>query len=174
MELLHGETLRDRLADLKEQGGLPLDEVLDIAFQVSAAACRLPTSAVSFIATSSRRIFFSPAKASLRFSTSGWPRCWNPNRRPNLRTRWHRARTLIDATLSRIGFAMGTAGYMSPEQARGETARRTHGLVLVRPCAVRDGHRQTHIQRRNSRRLSATPSSIRRTAGSRIESQGPA
>ncbi len=47
-----------------------------------------------------------------------------------------------------VGTVKGTTGYMSPEQVRGEDARRAQRRVLARGGAVGDGHRQAALRRR--------------------------
>ena len=47
-----------------------------------------------------------------------------------------------------VGHAVGTTGYMSPEQALGRSARRAHGPVCTRSRRFRDGDRQSTVSRR--------------------------
>jgi serine/threonine protein kinase/Tol biopolymer transport system component len=136
MELLQGETLRDRLATAQEGTGLPLEELLEIALQVSsglqAAHERgiihrdIKPANIYLTNTGVAKILdFGLAKLmehSESVTENGNPSSVGP-------------RTPVDTTLSRFGLAVGTAGYMSPEQVRGEkldarTDLFSFGLVL--------------------------------------------
>ena len=145
MELLEGETLRDRLSTLpREQKKLAMDELLDIAIQicrgleaahakgiihrdVKPANIFLPSSGQAKI------LDFGLAKAvstadgtdGLELKTAAGAVAAPQPARP----------AQPDATLTRLGTAIGTAGYMSPEQIRGEpldgrTDIFSFGLVL--------------------------------------------
>ena len=118
MEWLQGETLRDRLAS-SDHDGLPLDEVLDIALQVSSGLQAAHERGIIHRDIKPANIFLT-SKGIAKILDFGLAKMLEqPETEPSY-SNGTATRTSVDATLSRIGFAMGTAGYMSPEQARGE------------------------------------------------------
>lgn len=144
MQLLHGQTLRDRLAALAaEQKRLPVHELVDIAVEIcegleaahdKGIVHRDIKPANIFLTTTGRGkiLDFGLAKLvsktyeedDLEIRPTGTAASPQP------------ARSVPpDATLTRVGVAIGTAGYMSPEQVRGEkldarTDIFSFGLVL--------------------------------------------
>jgi serine/threonine protein kinase len=120
MELLQGETLRDRLAAAHPETGLPLDSLIDIALQVS---CGLE-------AAHERRIIHRDIKpANIFLTDKGVCKILDFGLAKLLEIAERETEILptpspgempFDLTLSRVGLTMGTAGYMSPEQVRGE------------------------------------------------------
>jgi serine/threonine protein kinase/Tfp pilus assembly protein PilF len=136
MELLQGETLRDRLAAAQAGKGLPLESLLDIALQVSSG----------LQAAHERRIIHRDIKPANIFLTDkgvckildfGLAKLLEMAERETETGEAPRiqAETTFDPSLSRVGLTMGTAGYMSPEQVRGEkldarTDLFSFGLVL--------------------------------------------
>ena len=114
LELVEGQTLADRLA----RGAMPLDEALPIAAQIvealEAAHAQgivhrdLKPANVTLRADGTVKVLdFGLAKA---LDTSPAPA--NPDLSP----------TITSPALTRAGFILGTAAYMSPEQARGRAA----------------------------------------------------
>jgi eukaryotic-like serine/threonine-protein kinase len=131
MQLLEGETLRDRLSRLSGSGSrLGTGEFLDIAIQIckglyaahSKGIVHRDIKPANIFLTSSGQVKildFGLAKlvtASNETGTDGVQLEPNGAGAAPLPARQKPA----DATLTRIGSAMGTAGYMSPEQVCGE------------------------------------------------------
>jgi Tol biopolymer transport system component len=121
MELLQGETLRDRLAAAHAGTGLPLDQVLDIALQVCGGLQAAHGHGIVHRDIKPANIFLTD-KGIVKILDFGLAKMLEQSEAEaeTQNAPGAESRTLIDATLSRMGFAMGTAGYMSPEQARGE------------------------------------------------------
>jgi serine/threonine protein kinase len=165
MELLEGETLRDRLAACGAQA-VPSDRLIDIALQVcdglqaahqKGIIHRDIKPANIFLTTSGQvKILdfglaklveapeevkvergFSPASADSFFLSSPAERVSQETRDGEERGRSAQDDRVrgFEHTLTRTGLAMGTAGYMSPEQVRKEkldarTDLFSFGLVL--------------------------------------------
>jgi serine/threonine protein kinase/tetratricopeptide (TPR) repeat protein len=159
MQLLHGETLRDRLAALAAaQNRLPLDELLDIAIQIchglEAAHAKgiihrdiKPANIFLTSAGQVKILDFGLAKLLVeapQFSPADINEDGDEIYKHHLDEDadrraeaglFHPPAKPADATLTRFGVAMGTEGYMSPEQIRGEkldarTDIFSFGLVL--------------------------------------------
>ncbi|HKV80235.1 MAG TPA: protein kinase [Candidatus Sulfotelmatobacter sp.] len=151
MELLEGQTLRELIGAADDpvagtndyQGPLPLEMLLDVAVQITEGLDAAHQKGIIhrdikpaniFVTTEGRAKILDFGLAKLQESepldveprsTSAEPRQqeWNPN-----------------LTLTRTGVAIGTAGYMSPEQVRGEkldarTDLFSFGLVLYEMAA---------------------------------------
>jgi serine/threonine protein kinase len=154
MQLLQGETLRDRLATLAaERKTLPLKEFLDIAIHISSGLEAAHAKGIIHRDIKPANIFltnsgqvkildFGLAKAvstaheavsdGLQLALGGSAAGPQPAMSAQ-----------ADAALTRLGVAVGTAGYMSPEQVRGDQLdMRTDifscGLVLYEMAT---GHR---------------------------------
>jgi serine/threonine protein kinase len=112
MELVEGPTLADRIA----QGPLPLDEALPIARQIAAA----------LVAAHERGIIHRDLKpANIKVRNDGTVKVLDfglaklANTEPVSATVSAHAATLASPAVTTMGLILGTAAYMSPEQARG-------------------------------------------------------
>ena len=145
MELLQGETLRDRLSGLAgAKKTLSLDDLVDIAVQIcsglEAAHAKsiihrdIKPANIFLLASGQAKILdfgvaklveapdFSPSKVNDKDIALQTGPGLEPNSfdGPHLRAEAHPPATPLEATLTRTGAALGTIGYMSPEQVRGE------------------------------------------------------
>jgi eukaryotic-like serine/threonine-protein kinase len=143
MELLHGETLRDHLAVI-ESKRMPLDQLLEIGLQTCDGLQAAHARGIIHRDVKPANIFLTtngPAKI-LDFGLAKLVETEepaedeqaeappSPSGSANLRVA-----TADDTNLTRTGMAVGTANYMSPEQARKEkldarTDLFSFGLVL--------------------------------------------
>jgi serine/threonine protein kinase len=130
MESLQGETLRDRL-HAAGGAGLPLEDLLDIALQVTDGLQAAHEQGIIHRDIKPANIFLTSkgvckildfGLAKLATAVSEIEREAEDKRLQNSVGLEQKQTTPAggDATLTRTGSAMGTAGYMSPEQVRGE------------------------------------------------------
>jgi len=149
MEFLEGETLRERISDQRGESRRPsLDQMIDIGLQVSDALAAAHAGGIIHRDIKPANIFITRTGVAkiLDFGVAklGQPMIADRSRTgaeaaADIGTSDRIERTLgaqaKDSPLTRTGVTMGTAGYMSPEQVRGEaldgrTDLFSFGLVL--------------------------------------------
>jgi serine/threonine protein kinase/WD40 repeat protein len=146
MELLDGQTLRERLSDIPTRP-MELDEVLSIALQVCSGLEAAHEKGIIHRDIKPANIFLTEQNqvkildfGLAKFVASGAEvvdvslEGGTPERVRAASASTSQSSS-VDQTLTRAGTAMGTAGYMSPEQIRGEkldarTDIFSFGLVL--------------------------------------------
>jgi serine/threonine-protein kinase len=114
MELIEGQTLEDRIS----QGPIPVDEALRVATQIAAA----------LEAAHERGIVHRDLKpANIKLRSDGTVKVLDFGIAKALDTRWTTGpgpAALTTPAMTEAGFVLGTAAYMSPEQARGKPVDR--------------------------------------------------
>ena len=136
MQLLEGQTLRDRLAAVAEGGQLPFDELLDIAIQVSDGLRAAHEQGIIHRDIKPANVFLT-SDGRCKILDFGLVKLVEDAEEEETGTETPEApASSASAThLTRAGIAIGTAGYMSPEQILGEnldtrTDLFSFGLVL--------------------------------------------
>jgi eukaryotic-like serine/threonine-protein kinase len=112
LELVEGPTLADRIV----HGRIPLDEALAIAFQIGEALDAAHAQGVVHRDLKPSNIKVR-ADGTVKVLDFGLAKALEPS--ASLTSDSSQSPTLISPTATRMGVIMGTAAYMSPEQARG-------------------------------------------------------
>jgi eukaryotic-like serine/threonine-protein kinase len=146
MELLEGETLRELIPRIggsatEDSRGLPLLQLLDIALQIAEGLNAAHQKSIIHRDIKPANVFITPSGRVkiLDFGLAKTAAEMPPEPLKEIDTHDSLTSALpnaaIDSTMSRTGITMGTAGYMSPEQVRGEkldarTDLFSFGLIL--------------------------------------------
>jgi serine/threonine protein kinase len=154
MELLEGETLRELISRLTtssdaQKPGMPLEKVLDIAIQIAHGLDAAHRKGIIhrdikpaniFVTTQGQAKILDFGLAKLSTAATGIEAEEQVEDRTDRAAAPIARGSPIDHSLTRTGMAIGTAGYMSPEQVRGEkldsrTDLFSLGLVLYELAA---------------------------------------
>lgn len=149
MELLEGRTLRDLMsaATTQKSSGIPrgsllsLEALLDIAIQTAAGMEAAHKKGIIHRDIKPANIFIT-SLGQAKILDFGLAKLLEPESSGSSPStpEGNNSKENLDLTLTRTGIAMGTAGYMSPEQVRGEkldprTDLFSFGLVLYEMAA---------------------------------------
>jgi eukaryotic-like serine/threonine-protein kinase len=110
MELVEGATLADRIA----QGPIPIDEALPIARQIAEALEAAHENGIIHRDLKPANIKLRP-DATVKVLDFGLAKALEP-----VAGDVSQSPTITNAMMTRVGVLLGTAAYMSPEQARGK------------------------------------------------------
>jgi serine/threonine protein kinase/Tol biopolymer transport system component len=147
MELLEGQTLRELIGVAQaspagsegRKGGLPLDALFGIALQIAEGLDGAHQKGIIHRDIKPANIFVTNQRQTkiLDFGLAKSQESQTTDLRPSRETEFPAASNL---SLTRTGTTIGTAGYMSPEQVRGEkvdvrTDLFSFGLVLYEMAA---------------------------------------
>jgi Tol biopolymer transport system component len=118
MELVAGEDLSQRI----ERGPLPLDDALEIARQIAEALEAAHDNGVVHRDLKPANVKISP-DGKVKVLDLGLAKAWSPDPASSSSASPEHSPTLTSAG-TRAGMILGTAAYMSPEQARGHAVDR--------------------------------------------------
>jgi eukaryotic-like serine/threonine-protein kinase len=129
MQFLQGQTLRDRLATvMAEQKTLPIEELVDVAIQICSGLEAADKHGIIHRDIKPGNIFLTTS-GLVKILDFGLAKLANAIHEAGSDTLLFETDALLGdpahplrpgTTCGGTGFALGTAGYMSPEQARGE------------------------------------------------------
>jgi eukaryotic-like serine/threonine-protein kinase len=121
LELVDGPTLADRLL----RGAIPLDDTLHIARQIAEALEAAHDSGVVHRDLKPSNIKLRP-DGTVKVLDFGLAKAFEAGRGPGADAT--ASPTITSPAVTQTGVILGTAGYMSPEQAKGKTADRRSDL----------------------------------------------
>jgi Tol biopolymer transport system component len=125
MELVEGPTLADRIA----LGAIPLDEAIPVATQIAEALEAAHDHNIIHRDLKPANIKVRP-DGTVKVLDFGLAKLNDPNvpNAPNVPSGFSMSPTIVTPAMTQAGVILGTAAYMSPEQARGRPADRRSDL----------------------------------------------
>ncbi|MGA7624015.1 MAG: protein kinase [Candidatus Acidiferrales bacterium] len=116
MELLEGETLRHRI----EGRPMPADELIDYSVQIADALDAAHSKGIVHRDIKPANIFITQGRPKILDFGLAKPAAWESGMGETVDAWSAPTAGISNEALTNSGTAMGTVGYMSPEQARGE------------------------------------------------------
>ena len=148
MELVEGPTLADRIAE----GPLPLDEALPIARQIVEALEAAHEQGIIHRDLKPANIKVRP-DGTVKVLDFGLAKLAEPGAGgPDSAGALTMSPTIMSPAMTQVGVILGTAAYMSPEQARGPGRGQARRHLGVRRRALRDARGAPPLQGRRSHR----------------------
>ena len=130
LELVEGPTLADRIA----QGPIPSDEALSIASQIAEALAVAHDHGIIHRDLKPANIKLRPDGA-VKVLDFGLAKALDPVSASAMAGDLSQSPTITTPAMTRVGVIVGTAAYMSPEQARGKTLdKRTDNYLISAAC----------------------------------------
>ncbi len=141
MELVDGEDLAQRLT----RGAIPIDEALPIAKQIAEALEAAHEQGIVHRDLKPANIKMRP-DGTVKVLDFGLAKALDPA--GAVSSSVSMSPTITTPAMTQAGMILGTAAYMSPEQARGQADRQAHRHLGVRMRAVRDADWSTGLRGR--------------------------
>ena len=148
MELVEGTTLAERIAT----GPVPLDEAVVIAAQIAEALGAAHDQGVVHRDLKPANIKVKP-DGTVKVLDFGLAKAVGPAEAGHysgsvrLQADLSASPTITTPAMTQIGVLLGTAAYMSPEQAKGTTGRQAQRCVGIRVRVLRDADRAAGVRR---------------------------
>ena len=146
MELVEGEDLAERL----KRGPIPVDEAVAIAKQVAEALEEAHEKGIVHRDLKPANVKVTP-DGKVKVLDFGLAKAFTGDTGAGSSADLSQSPTLAQ-TGTAAGIILGTAAYMSPEQARGKAGRQARRRLGLRGRAVRDAHRPAALHRRHGER----------------------
>ena len=141
MELVEGPTLADRIA----RGAIPVDEALPIAKQIAEALEAVHERGIIHRDLKPANIKLRP-DGTVKVLDFGLAKAME---QPGVASpSVSQSPTITTPAMTQMGMILGTAAYMSPEQAKGRAADKRSDVVGFRGGGVRNAGRDTGLQGR--------------------------
>ena len=137
LELVEGPTLADRIA----QGPIPLDEALPIARQMAEALEAAHEQGIIHRDLKPANIKLRP-DGTVKVLDFGLAKALDSS--PSA-TDLSQSPTITSPAMTEMGVILGTAAYMSPEQAKGKAGGQARGYLGLWLRALRDADGQARI-----------------------------
>ena len=145
MELVEGDDLSQRIA----RGAIPIDEALPIAKQIAEALEAAHEQGIIHRDLKPANIKVRP-DGTVKVLDFGLAKAMEPA--GALSPSISMSPTITTPAMTQAGMILGTAAYMSPEQARGKTVDKRADIWAFGVRAVRDADGQAGIRRRGRHR----------------------